>query len=335
LLIGVKVITCQLAKPKHISIMQKRSLFFIIIIFVFLLLLFSKNRKQSENSNLQVSDSFKKNCVSEYIPGTDITDQLRKDLNASLDVNLPEGHFYTSESITIYGYTGTIKGAGKDVTIIEASTNFKASKDTMFDPEYELTGMFTAYWSKGDVTFQDFTILVTGNAPAELHNNPFHGMSSAMDNAIAVVGIHKDAEKGINLTFGNLKIQGEDSDDAKSVNGKNLAYPLIASGAYGAPLPLNVVIQNCEIESSGFFAIEFHDLYGGTGILKNNSFRNCTSGFGVAKFRDPLTVLGKLYVMENTFENIKNHAIGNFSVWLKYCFKNNTLDGEPIPDDCK
>lgn len=49
--------------------------------------------------------------VSEYVPGTDITVQIRNDLNAGLDVTLPASHYYVSESIFVFGYSGTIKGA--------------------------------------------------------------------------------------------------------------------------------------------------------------------------------------------------------------------------------
>jgi hypothetical protein len=41
--------------------------------------------------------------VSEYIPGTDITVQLRTELNAGRDVKIPAGHFYISESIIVEG----------------------------------------------------------------------------------------------------------------------------------------------------------------------------------------------------------------------------------------
>ena len=38
-----------------------------------------------------------------YVNGTDITQQLRSDLNAGLNVDLPSGHYYVSESILISG----------------------------------------------------------------------------------------------------------------------------------------------------------------------------------------------------------------------------------------
>ena len=61
----------------------------------------------------------KKQPTSEYVHGTDITDRLRSDLENGLDVTLPAGRFFVSESIIVFDYSGTVEGAGKKKTIID------------------------------------------------------------------------------------------------------------------------------------------------------------------------------------------------------------------------
>jgi len=275
--------------------------------------------------------------VTEYNPGTDITEQLRTDLNAGLDVKFPAGHFYISESIIVEGYSGTVKGAGKDATIIEAAQGFKVTEEPMFSPGEGVAEMFAFYWSTGDVTFENLTLLVKGNSPAEAHNNPFHGDLTTIDNAIVVAGIHEEAESGITVTFNNLRIKGEDSTDPMSRKGKNLVYPLIVTGLQGAPKPVSTVIKNCEIENSGSDAIEYWAVFGGSGIIKDNEIKNCYSGIRTFSLTDPLTILGELTIKENIFTNLTrpDRAIRNLNKWSSHCLKKNTLDGMLMTDDCQ
>lgn len=275
--------------------------------------------------------------VSEYIPGTDITVQLRTDLIAGRDVKIPAGHFYISEPIIVKGYTGTLMGAGKDTTIIEAAQGFKGSGEPMFSAGEEVTDMFGFYWSKGDVSCENLTLLVTSNSPAKAHNNPFLGDLTTIDNAIVVAGIHEEAESGITVTFNNLKVKGENSTNPMSCKGKNLVYPLIVTGLQGAPKPISTVIKNCEIENSGSDAIAYWAVYGGSGIIIDNEIRNCYSGIRTFSLTDPLTILGELTIKENKFRNLTrpDRAIRNLNKWSSYCFKKNMLDGLLIPDDCQ
>jgi len=156
---------------------MKKPIAILILIFVVSLLLVSVTVAQEEAD------------VSEYVPGTDITERLRSDLNAGLDIRLGAGHYYVSESIIVQGYNGTISGAGKGKTIIEAAQGFQDTPDPLFPPEFTVTAMFALYWPTGDVAFRDLTLLVTGDAPAQPHNNPFKGHTNTIDNAI-VVAIH-------------------------------------------------------------------------------------------------------------------------------------------------
>ena len=275
--------------------------------------------------------------VSEYIPGTDITVQLRTDLNAGRDVKIPAGHFYVSESIIVEGYSGTLMGAGKDTTIIEAAQGFKGTEEPMFSPGEEVTDMFAFYWSKGDVTCENLTLLVTGNSPAEAHNNPFLGDLTTIDNAIVVVGIHEESESGITVTFNNLKIKGENSTHPMSRKGKNLVYPLIVTGLQGAPKPISTVIKNCEIENSGSDSIAYWAVFGGSGLIKDNDIKNCYSGIRTFSLTDPLTILGELTLKDNMFTKLirPDRAIRNLNTWSSCCLKNNTQDGVLMTDDCQ
>jgi hypothetical protein len=161
-----------------------------------------------------------------YIAGTDITEQLRNDLTAGLNVKLPEGHFCVSEPIVVQDYSGTVKGAGKDVTIIESVEGFQPVLIST-DPLSEITAIFLILRSKGDVTFKDMTLLITGDAPAELHYNISLGMvTTTIDHGIAVTRVNPEAVNGITVELKNLRIKGEHSDDQFSVNNRNLAFAL-------------------------------------------------------------------------------------------------------------
>lgn len=317
--------------------MKNLSIIRLILILLALITILSCSEDSDRFNQDPVSDNQHMKSgsnISEYLPGTDITEQLRADLNAGLDVNLPAGHFYVSETIIVEGYSGTVKGAGKDVTIIEAAQGYKATEDPMFPwPNIKLTEMFAIEWAKGDVTIKDMTILVTGDSPAEAHLNPFHGWTTTIDNVIVVAGVHAEALSGITVTLHNLEIRGEDSDDSGSLNGKNLAYPVVIGGV-GGTKPVSACIKNCEIKNSGLIAIEYFDVFGGAGIIKDNEIMNCRGGIWTGFMTDPLTQLGELNVKDNIFTDMTWYAIRNMNTWSSYCLKNNTLDGELMADDC-
>lgn len=270
-------------------------------------------------------------AASAYIPGTDITEQLRNDLNAGLDVKLPAGHYYVSESIAVHGYSGTVKGAGKNRTTIEAAQGFKALPQPFFSwGEFEIAEMLAFVWSEGDVTLEDMTILVRGDAPAQPHNNPFFlEPITTIDNAIVVAAAGPEAESGITVTFKNLRIMGEDTDAQGSINGKNLVYPLIATGWQGYG-PISAVIKNCEIQNSGDSAIEYFDAHEGSAEIENNRISNSYGGIWLGWGLE----LAEVTVKNNRFTNITVDPIQAPYGIGSYCFKKNRLDGARMPDDC-
>lgn len=261
-----------------------------------------------------------------YVSGEDITLLLRQDLEANLDINLPEGHFYTSETIITENYSGTVSGAGKGLTFIEAAQGFKALPDSNLNmPGKVLTEIFGLNWITGDVTFQDITFLVKGEAPAESHDNPFAGMKTTIDNIIVV----SECLNGpVTVTFRNLQIVGEASSDAGASRGQNLMWPLIAVGQ-NSEYAINLVAENCEIDHSGNVALEFWHAHGGTGEMNGNVFSNCNIGIWLG----PGLVDSELNVKDNTFTTISSAAIRN-DYGYTGCFMNNTVDGAPIADDC-
>jgi parallel beta-helix repeat protein len=264
-----------------------------------------------------------------YIAGTDITEQLRNDLTAGLNVKLPEGHFYVSEPIVVQDYSGTVKGAGKDVTIIESVEGFQPVLIST-DPLSEITAIFLILRSKGDVTFKDMTLLITGDAPAELHYNISLGMvTTTIDHGIAVTRVNPEAVNGITVELKNLRIKGEHSDDQFSVNNRNLAFALTATGKAG-DIPVNTIYKNCEIDNTGFYAIGFIESQEGWGAIENNEISNSSYGIWL---RDNLD--GEIIVKNNRFNNIPIDPIKVVGVVSNYCFKNNKLDGAPMIDDCQ
>jgi len=263
-----------------------------------------------------------------YVSGTDITEQLRNDLNAGLSVTLPAGHFYVSETIVVQGYSGTVKGAGKDATIIETLEDFKAVP-TLDSPPYEITAIFVALWSKGDVTFKDMTILVTGEAPAEPHHHINLGMVTTIDHAIVVTRVSPESVTGIEAKFQNLRIIGENSTDDGAVYEKNLVYPLTATGK-GEGVPISAVFKDCEIENASIFGIGYVDSYGGSGDIKNNVISNTRYAVWLRNNLD-----SEIIIKNNNFNNITVNPIVVVDPLSKYCFKNNTLDGIPITDECQ
>jgi len=272
-----------------------------------------------------------------YVPGSDITEQLTNDLNAGLDVNLPAGHFYVSESIVALYYSGTLKGAGKEATIIEAAQGFKALPVWFQGNEYHHTTIFNLSESKGDVTIKNLTILVNGNAPAEEHENAFYGTVNTIDNAIVVDGVSPEAVNGITVTYKNLRIKGEYSNDPLSVNNKNLIYPLITTGwMLSGPAgtgPVNAVIMNCEVENSGDTGIEYFACQGGLGNIKNNEISNSFAGIWLGWGNWD----GEIVVMNNRFNNITTVPVSYYPPWYtnNLCIKNNTLDGAPMTEYCQ
>lgn len=268
-----------------------------------------------------------------YTPGTDITEQLKSDFGAGLDITIPAGHFYISESIVVQGYSGTVKGAGMDETIIEAAQGFTPLPDPFFSDipgDIKVAEMFSVLWSKGDVTFADMTLIITGDAPAQPHFNPFVGEKTTIDNGIVVAAVSPEIENSITVTFKNIRVAGENSTDSGSFNGKNLMFPLVITG-WGGNAPINAIIKNCAIDNAGLYGIEYFDAFEGSAEIKGNQITNSVAGIWLGDGLGSAEVT----VKDNILMNIS--FINPIRIVLpiqSYCIKNNILDGASMPDEC-
>ena len=190
---------------------------------IFLIIAFVCTYCTKEESSL-VSDGellmLKKAKVSNYIPGTDITEQLQSDLENGLSVTLPAGHFYLSETVIIGDYPGgIIKGAGKDLTILETAEEYIVSDNPFLPPGFKTSGIIELHNTVGDVTIKAMSFVVKGEHPAEAHISPFDGYSTNIDNVIVVLG------GGISLECKDLRITGEYVGDVEGASGGyNITY---------------------------------------------------------------------------------------------------------------
>ena len=269
--------------------------------------------------------ALKKANSSNYVPGEDITEQLRSDLENGLSVTLPAGHFYLSESVFITGYTGgTIKGAGKGFTIIEASPGFKALPNPFIGGE--TASILEFHWATGDITLKAMSVMVEGETPAEEHVHLFLGTSTNIDNIFVVQG------RNISVEYKDLSFKGEFVGDEVpgAVNGYNVGIPMLTSGWQAEGGPINLTIKNCEVDGAGEFGMDY--LVGnGVAEFKDNDISNAHVGLRLAILWD-----GNVTVKDCRFENITADVILEYGyIGIPLCFKDNMEDGLPLPDDCQ
>ncbi len=281
---------------------------------------------------IAVSCSDKDDPEPTWMSETDITTQLRGDLESGKSVELPQGTFFVSESITIENYPGgTIRGAGIDQTIIETAPNFKAAPTDLMGDEYagyENAHIFYLEHTKGDISISDMTIRVTGATPAMEHTNPLTGTSTNIDNVITIGG------GGTTVRFENLHIDGEFVGNIPGTyNGYNITWALIAS-AWLQDSPINYDVVNCTIEGVGQVALEYWIPRGGVANISNITIKDSNIGVWVGQWEsDGYDTECEVTVEGSDFVNITTDAI-KYTGITKHCFQNNTLDGEPMTDDC-
>jgi len=271
------------------------------------------------------SEAAPPSTTSGYRPGTDITRQLRADLEAGKDVNLPAGRFFVSESVIVQGYAGTVQGGGMDSTIIQTSNGFRATPDPFFAPEFRFTEVMTVYGPSGDVNVRDLTILVRGDAPSAPHRNPWWPDATTIDNALSVVADRPDAEVGITVRFEGLRIAGGASESPGSARGHNLAYGIFVYGE-GGNVPVNLVVRNCEFEHAGGAAIEFSDATGGQAEFLDLDIRKAHRGIVIGNG------VRSAVVRDSEFDSIATAAIDVREGVSAHCFMGNMLDGAPLKD---
>ena len=263
-----------------------------------------------------------------FVPNTDITSQLHSYLTDGKRISLDEGTFYVSESIIVEGFCGIVEGHPNGKTRIEVSSGFKAAVDPSLnlEPGEKLTEIFAIYNASCDVTFQNLVFDIVEAAPAEEHENPWLGTVTTIDNCV-VVAAAIGAE--INLTYRNLHINGNQSNDAGAVNGRNLAWPLIGVGPESGNTKIHYRVDNCVVNNSGQVAIEFWRTIGGDGEIANNTIINSYSGVWIG----PVTTATTVNITDNVFTTIDNACIVNDGP-AKLCSRRNTLNGIAMDDNC-
>jgi parallel beta-helix repeat protein len=141
-------------------------------------------------------------------------------------VELSTGHFYVSRSISIDGFAGSIMGAGKEDTIIDAvrqgpMLGFGFQRVAV--PFYTVVGwenpvipvVFVFSFPSSDVQIADITFQVLDPNPVDPWDFDFYGVTTtALFSFVEVIG------GSFNAHISNVKMLGSDGD----FNGKNLLY---------------------------------------------------------------------------------------------------------------
>jgi len=296
------------------------------LIFIFAAIVFNNCAKEEmrlvPGPEGEIS-SLKKAMTSGYVPGTDITVQLRSDLENGLSVTLPAGHFYLSETVIIGGYPGgTIKGAGKDLTILETTEEYVVSENPFLPTGYKTSGIIELHNTVGDVTFKAMSFVVKGEHPAEAHLSPFIGNSTYIDNVIVVLG------KEISLECKDLRITGEYVGDIEGApSDYNIIWPIIGTGFGTDALFNHLSVKDCDIDGCGGSALDIW--MGRTAEFRDNKITNAGIGIWLQDVYEAVTIT------DCHFENTPQAILKQVFVDCLCCFKDNTLDGQPMEDDCQ
>jgi hypothetical protein len=94
--------------------------------------------------------------------------------------------------------------------------------------------------------------------------------------------------------------------------------------------PIDFVVRNCVVEGGGSNVVEFYYPRGGKATISSNTIKNSQLGV-VAGHAD---AVAELRVENNTFINISTKAIDKHFGITHYCLQNNTLDGNPMENNC-
>jgi hypothetical protein len=185
-------------------------------------------------------------------------------------VELKEGRFYASRVMVVEDFAGTLKGAGKGKTIIEAIENSEPGSYLFYDPYYDaqLTSVFFFPNPKRNVQISDLTAEVNTAIPADKYLNPWGGLVNAL-NSIFYITATSDLEKAFNTVVSHVRIQGAPGDFA----GQNIAFSLYISN-YAASKHSFHVVENCDFENIGGNALEHYPIPGASVIIKSNTFKN-------------------------------------------------------------
>lgn len=177
-------------------------------------------------------------------------------------VFLTDGDYYTSRNIVVEGFSGTLKGAGTEKTIINAGRKSLADGDgfeTAFSTFWSGAGYTTEFATVlqldnavGDVTITDLAIMAKDDEPTDLQPDENGIDATYLTTFIEILGGEH------NTTIKNIRLEGKESEAEGNKNGMNIGFGIhVMLGSPGAPEKGNLTVKNVDIENIGGHAVLF------------------------------------------------------------------------------
>ena len=182
-------------------------------------------------------------------------------------VNLKKGQFYLGRVIEVEGFDGTLKGAGKGKTIIEAVENSEPGSYLVLDPfsGFDIPVVFFLLNPINSVQISDLTVEVNEPNPSTEYFNPWGGGPT---HALTYIFYLSAISSHIFNTFVNhVRARGASGD----FDGFNLLVPVDIRNSAASSIH---VVEHCEFENAG--ADGLHHLFapGSSVIVRYNTFDN-------------------------------------------------------------
>jgi hypothetical protein len=204
-------------------------------------------------------------------------------------IELTTGDFFLSRTVLVEGFNGTVKGSGKNETLVDAVREFQASGggfgfayDPYWqEPGYAMNASHFRFTFPESVTVKELTLQVTDPSPCDPVD--YEGtITGLVGFALEIVGSTPAVVPEIRLL--NVRIQGAAGD----ADGRNLPWGMFV--ALGESLNSdiqgqgNVLIESSDVNHAAWRGIVLGALTNGsTGVV-----RDCTiekSGQGIRVFR--------------------------------------------------
>lgn len=192
-------------------------------------------------------------------------------------VELSAGRFYISRSILIDDFSGTLKGTGKEITIIEAVRESEASGDGFSPasrgPPLPFTAPVMLWFFKpvNILEIRDLTLQVLHPNPCDQYN--FYGIITTAINS----GIYIERGGLCETIISSVQVKGADGD----FRGKNIFYGIIRYGffPYGTQFQDDIegdtIFEDCDVENCGGIALEYFGYDDSAVNIQNNIITDC------------------------------------------------------------
>jgi parallel beta-helix repeat protein len=234
-------------------------------------------------------------------------------------VVLSEGHFYTSQSFSIFNFHGTLKGQGKDNTIVElvrTGPDEGQGFEPAWDPFYLTYIPCLLYFISpdGDLKIDDLTAQVIEPSPCEPWSIPWSG-----EETTAITNFFWISDNAFNTELTNLRIKGAPVDD---YYGYNMLWSCGVDFSEGDGR--THIVKECDFENV-YTALECWEMTGNSKIkIKANTFTNVGLSIAVGNFETTNSMND--IISANTISHID--AIG---IWIgatnNHRIKENDISG--------